>query len=241
MNKTRKFYKEDYALSVILNDYKPFSDFYNIERPKITKDVLWVIPEEEIAAEMLFGVIGDDECFLIAAKHFPVPVTQAFSAAHELQHLICRQEGYPSLTYFDMENWGRCYINMHISDMINDPIVNARIVDYGFDLDEYINRTISVTKNSVGINNQNPEDLILLEVVYVKIHLYYEILKNKGIQKKNEYNEWFEQNYLGLLPRAEKLLNMIIKTGYDTPDKTVHVLRRAIRIYNLQDVLKIVY
>jgi hypothetical protein len=236
----KKEYSEDFTLSLLFQN-SSFTKFYVENREIIKKPIIWASAVEDIKAEMTYGTISGVG-YVIFAKKFPIPVNIVFSAAHELQHILCCQEGYPVVSFI---NGGIPYmprLNKIISDMINDPIVNSKIIKYGFDLWEYIDRgNIIHCSETTPLKIIPPEHKVILTTLFVKKQLDWETAYETSPLKENMYAKWLKNNYPDLLPKAQELLDMVKTVGYDCPEKVTRILRRTIRILGFQDNLKIDY
>ena len=234
-------YDEESALSLLLQNDKHFRRFYMEERKKIIKNIVWKeIPD--LKAEMSFGNLPQTNEYVIASKILPVPIEYAFSAAHELQHLISCQEGYPTVRFINKNINSK--INNIISDMINDPIVNKKIVKHGFDLWEYIDRSNEIQMKGIGIkplDDQSDHNMVLLVTLFVKKALDWKTAQGIAAIKPNEYSEWFIKYYPELLPMALKLTEVVNKIGFDTPEQVAKILNQTINLLKYTAIMNVVF
>jgi hypothetical protein len=72
-------------------------------------------------------------------------------------------------------------------------------------------------------------------VNYVGYLLDWEFVGPSNIQ--SEFQVWFDTKYPDIAERGKKLLAMVKRTGYDTPERQAKLFREIIRRYKLEGLL----
>ena len=124
--------------------------------------------------------------------------------------------------------------------MVHDPLVDARLQVYGFDLWGKYQKEMKETLSQLGKQSRSPSDKFTrLRWIfnYVSNILDWELVSSKTGQFENEFQIWFEDRYPDIAEEGDKLLTMIRETGYDTPVKLTMLFQKIIRANNLSTIL----
>lgn len=231
------YYDENYMVSELMKESKSFYNFYSTERNKIHRELLWFRKTDNLGANMSYGSIPiANNPYAIAGKTSPVSIEYAIDTAHELQHLICCEEGFKIIAFKEGCNRISEKLCKIISDMLNDPIVNSRIVKYGFNLVSYHKRADEIQMRTIGTNSR---EITLITTLYVKktldMRILYPLIKPNDI----EFNKWIEKYYSNLVPTSKQILRIVEEIGYDDPQKTEVILNKVIDLLGLSDVLTV--
>jgi hypothetical protein len=223
-----RYYDEGYVLSEVMND-PVFSKFYQHERGKISKP-LFMLEDKTIRANMSFGNLGD-EVYIILMKNAVVSKEDMIHIAHELMHLILCSEGYKIL-----EPIGATDTNVHhfINDMMHEPLLNRRLLSYGFDVAGYLSFSDNEQKRTIGINSRVPKDLLLLKTLYVKRVLDFRNLNPNVEPNEIEFNIWIKEYYPEVIPESEDLLSLINKNGFETTIQSEITTTEILKMFDFQ-------
>lgn len=124
--------------------------------------------------------------------------------------------------------------------MIHDVNVNERLKKYGFDLiSEYEAEVAKDMRKLEKFSSapQDPLDRLLWIINYVSNILDWELINHAKEQSK--FQLWFDQKYPDIAKQGKKLLALVKRIGYDTPEKELQLFQDILRLYRLN--LPIVY
>lgn len=236
------YYNENYILSKIMVSSTMFRNFYEAERNKIKKEILWLL-YPKLTSLMSYGHCNtEDKPYLIFSKFAPILIDNEIDTAHELQHLICCEKGYKTVTFKEGYDYIDKKLYNVISDMVNDPIVNGEIKKYGYDLLSYYKRADEIQKSTIGIHNISrlpyPEKVFII-TLYVKKTLDMRNIYPGISDEEIDFNQWIISNYPQLASASKQILKIADEIGYDTPDKTETIFKKVINLFGLSDELKI--
>jgi hypothetical protein len=242
LGKKYEVYSEQYAMSILWNNSELFVDYYNDQRKRLD-NVLW-LKDNNLSANMRNGVVGDFS--FIIGKNMPIQINDTFDVAHELQHLICAREGYPfiSLTeYGENLKIDLKYITI-LSNVLNDPKVNSRLSNFGFDLLSNYNKASKIQK----MRRQNSKDFfekdlnMLFEVsLYIQKVLDWELILKTTNEKHNKFIEWYDYRFPNIAKEAKQLVKDIKEFGFETPEKCEKIFKHIIKYFNQKHVMEVTY
>ena len=240
---------EDEILRDVLHTSEIFNKFYKTERTRLKHEILWYF-ERELASAASFSSthIDGKRYHIIVVKNMPIDNENVIHVAHEIQHLLCFEEGYPIILLRDknINNDNILKVPKLISDMINDTIVSDRLSKHGFSIRNYYeegkNYYISTFKDK-NKHSISFEAGLLLICTYVKKTFEWEFVKRSdpNAPSSNEFVEWMENDYPELIPDARKFLEIIQEIGYDSPEKVHKIFTRILNRSGLIDRLEITY
>jgi hypothetical protein len=122
--------------------------------------------------------------------------------------------------------------------MTADVLVNTRLQQYGFDLRDDYEREMAETKRQLGKISTPPAnrfDRMIWMVNYVSKILDWELIFAGNVD--NEFKVWFTSKYPDIAVRGTKLLEMVNRIGYETPEKQKKLFREIIRRYKLEGII----
>ncbi|SMC63026.1 YecA family protein [Sporomusa malonica] len=234
---------EQYALKDVLANSETFRSFYNSERDKIKNFIFWCI-DPNLNAQMRtasMSMQGDPvvSIYIIIIKKAPIAAEDAFDVAHELQHLICADEGYCSIGWLD-QKYSRSNFASLIANITNDPTVNSRLAKFGFDLWAYYDKACSLQKGYFGkCNDNNISDQRQLIPLYLQKALDWDVACKISKRSNNDFLNWFDNQYPISSAEARKKLEEIKQMGYDTPEKSQYILKNIIKSLGLDNILHV--
>ncbi len=229
-------FPEDFVVGELLKSSKEFADFYKSERNKITAPVYW-------AKDLSLPVGIDYRCTIlpkgtqvIRLRRVPAVFADAMKVAHELQHLVLDDEG------FIRTGAEKQYetISSSLNSMIHDPLVNSRLLIYGFDLLEDYGTELQETFSQLSTVSKSPSkhlDRVHWIFNYIGETLDWELLRDEIGKDNNEFQLWFDERYPDIAKEAKDLLILINDIGYETPEKQIKLFRRIIQEYRLEKIV----
>jgi hypothetical protein len=229
-------FEEEFAVKFLLSTSNEFKNYYSKKRQKIPVEITWLKGSSinvGISAEVLWD---NDENMYIRLPDIPVLPKNAFSVAHELEHAVIRYtEGRASAYPADPSNSLHKLLAYYLSSSIEDPIVDAELQRYGFDLESvYIDRIVNY-KHQLQLIGQdlNPFFLILNQVAFT---LQWDIISNNRLNCKNvgdwsNFMSWFEEKYSDLFYESTELVELIRTIGYQSVTHRTRVLEMITKRY----------
>lgn len=241
-----KYYDEEYMLSKVKRESQYFNIFYENERQKIKRELLWLKKTINSGENMSYGTLpfigGNPHC--IAVKNAPIPLEEAFGAAHELQRIICLEEGFKIVKSKEGAAGNYSSLCRVINDMIYDPIIDNRLIKYGFNLDDHYKKDDEIQIKTIGIQpieSISPEQVVFINTLYVKKTLELRNIYPNINDEEVEFNKWINKNYEGLVPFSKTILKFVDEVGYDTPEKVETIFDNMINALKLEEVLTVDY
>jgi hypothetical protein len=230
------YFDENYAFKDLFTHDDKFRSFYLQRRELINKPVFYV-KNNFRKSRASFGTVGNIGYF-ITTKYSQVPISESIHIAHEIEHLVLLSSGFKVVGYKSPEhNQGR--IHNFFNDMIYDPKVNKELINFGFDLESYLELADEIQIGTIGDKSNNPDDLLLAMTLYVKRTLDHRNLNPQIKPEEIKFNKWIEKNYPQLIRTSKHILNIIERNGTDSPQETQKTLVRIIGYLNLNHLLEI--
>ncbi|MDF9407144.1 hypothetical protein L7E55_02025 [Pelotomaculum isophthalicicum JI] len=241
---------ENYVLQILLQESDKFINFYKNERHKIRVKVNWAFDERLNSQIKSIGLENPDTKeieYVVIIKQVPIQFDDAFDTAHELQHLILNQEGFPSLCYIN--NTNNANINLvngmndlacRISKSINDPLVNSRLVKYNFDLWDNYDRVskaqmpfMQSIKNIFPNEPSKMEGKAFIASTFIQAVLDWEVACRVSPNINNNYIKNLSSMFPVTTKETEDILALIKAHGYDSPDKASIIFYNITQKYGL--------
>jgi len=243
-------FSEDYALQMLLQDSDKFINFYKNERPKISTKINWAFDERLNSRMKSIGLENPDTKeieYVVIIKQVPIQFAHAFDTAHELQHLILNQEGFPSLCYINNTNntsinWisGMKDLACRISNSITDPLVNARLVKYDFDLWDNYDRVakaqmpyLQSIKNIFPNEPSQMEGRAFIASAFIQAVLDWEAASRVSPNANNNYIKNLRSMFPVTTKETEDILALIKTHGYASPDQASIIFYNIIQKFGL--------
>ena len=233
---------EQYILQDLLKESKIFKHFYMQERKKIKQDLHWCVDSAHIASKMRSLAILDEEkdtscAYIILTQKAPISINDVFDAAHEIEHLVCYNQGYCAIEALVPD---AIDISCKFANILNDPIVNTKLAKYGFDLWAYYDECCSAQKISFGsCRESDPKDRIELICLYLQKALDWEVACGISPRADNHFLEWMAREFPDATLTAKSILGLIRMSGYETPEKSEKVFNIIIQRLGLGKVLSV--
>ena len=227
-------FSEEVVIGELINSSKEFRDFYESERKKIISPIQWVkdssMPE---GIDFRATRLSNGKCF-IRLRRIPVDLEDAIKIAHELEHFVLDAKGFHSIGATDgLENLASA-----ISSMVSDLLVNEKLAEFGFGLQEdYENEAAEGMRQLEQIEHPPStwDGKLLWIVNYVSKLLDWEFVS--GSNSESDFQSWFDNKYPDIAKSGKKLRSIVKRIGYDTPEKQIRLFREVIQKYNLESLL----
>jgi hypothetical protein len=121
------YYDETYVISKIYKESESFKLFFDNERHKVEKPIYWYV-DSNLDSIMRCGELLLDEqsfAYWIRIKRSPIDIDEVFEAAHEIQHLIDKENGFPCVRLkenFRSESSNK--LARILANTVGDPLAN---------------------------------------------------------------------------------------------------------------------
>lgn len=236
-------FDEEYAISEILRSSKAFSNFYMAERIQIAGTINWVqdlsLPK---GIDYRKTTYSSGKRF-IYLRRIPAPLEDAVSIAHELQHFILEDKGFPSVGCAKRQ-YERQYKNLAsaLNSMVHDPLVDIQLQTYDFDLYEKYEKEIS-KRNLQEYPKSPPEHIgrVLWAINYASNVVDWELVRAEGDKDVSELQSLYDERFPDIAEMGQELLALVRRIGYDTPEKEHELFKEVIQKYKLSGYLIIGY
>ncbi len=226
-------YDEKEVLDELLKSSDCFKLYYGSKRMNIRKRIYWAfdlsIPYGINAAITRYET-GER---VIRLRRIPAELEDAFTVAHELEHLVLDEEGF--ITTFSKEEKYET-LSFTLNDILLDPLVNDRLEAYGFDLKGNFNKQWDEALKQVkGLQRHQQDNMIYTQWVFqlAEMMLEYEVAyksEPEGLFTGNI----FELRYKRLVKDAKRLTGFIKEKGFKTPAKQREIVLQLLCKYNLK-------
>lgn len=139
---------EQYILKELLNKKPKFKSYFNFIKFRLDNPILWFTVSSKFGANKRALLLKFGEKFYhgILVGKAPIKAKEYIEVAHELTHLLCGEEGFPSMECEPSEGT----MPNTLLNVLADPIVNKRLVDYGFKFEEYYKFTVEGHSKIIG-------------------------------------------------------------------------------------------
>lgn len=227
------YYDESFALQILYSSDAKFRNFYHKERQKISKPILF-FSTNRLNSKMSYGNIDDDYYFIIST-HPQIPVSESIHMAHELEHLVLCSEGYKLVSFKDQSLNSNSRKNKMLNDMIYDPILNNRLISFGYDLSAYLDESDRIQMRTIGTDAKDEESIFLVMTLYVKRVLDFRNIYSNILPEEIEFNKWVKYHYPEVIPKSMAILDVIYKFGLSNPTETEVSLKEILKLLNIED------
>jgi hypothetical protein len=218
--------------------FEEFNRFYNEEYiQRIARiSIEWWINPELNDCHAFSGVneqTGRDEIFL---KHIPRNRNDAFIVAHEMMHVIRRNEGES----LQIGSTAYSTLAQHLASMLEDSIVDSYLkTAYNFDLiGHYLGVDMLSNIEAMRTSQYEPTDDIarLSEMfIYVSQLLCYDLIDNEeAVQQLRMYKEAYKLWHRIIAESSENLYEIIKGMGLETIEKREHLFNIIVNRYTIE-------
>lgn len=226
------FVNEQYFFSDLLASDERFNRLYRADRVRINKPVLCFKADFKMTAAASYGNIGN-EAYTILSKHQKLPVSDSIHMAHEIEHLVLHSMGHKGVTHKNREFNTKYRTHKFLNDMLYDPLVNKRLIQYGYDLQKYLNLSDEV---QIGLQNISDNEL-LVKTLYVKRTLDYRNLYAGIAEDDIEFVKWVKIAYPQVVSDSKRILEIVEKYEIELPHQSELALNEVIHYLGLESLL----
>jgi hypothetical protein len=224
---------EAFALRTLLAVSRPFRAFYEAERPKIVARIYWTnkLPMPPgIAAQAIRLPMSDLQAIYLHS--IPAPSEEALAVAHELMHLMLDVEGFPFITSRSEHQSLAALLN----SIVQDPLIDARLLRYGFDIGKKIRKDIAAALASLQ-QAKPPLDrmarmLWVLNYAGQLLECTVAAPDSAGAQAE-AFARWFHAHHPAIAAEGDQLLADTQRSGFDTPERMRAFFERIAQRYGL--------
>jgi len=177
----------------------------------------------------------------ITLSNYPKSQEDGRIVAHEIEHLLIWNRGYPYVTVDPHDMLGPHKdptirnLGISIQGMIFEPMVEMRIKDYFENLCQSHQKNainwlskLTKNKNDILVEINSPRALLYYSCLYVKNRLLIEVTGESN--DSNEYARLFNENFGdSIAPCAEKILALIKTNAPITPTSVKIILERLLQ------------
>ena len=230
-------FPEEFVIGELLKSSKEFSSFYQAERKKIVKPVYWakdISLPSGIRARSTRLETGEQ---FIRLRRIPATLEDATTIAHELHHFVLDSEGFPTTGARDKFET----LSSALNSMVQDPLVDSKLQAYDLlDLGEKYEKEVEEDLRQLKKISKPPtayHDIVLWTFNYVSKMLDLELARSKSYKGKNKFQPFFDKKYPLIARKAKKLLSLVKKIGYETPEKQTKLFKEIIQRYSLESIV----
>ena len=227
----------NYYLEKLLNN-KKFKTFYYSAYNKLDRQIFFAIGLDlkSNKSTRQFEFEGK-EYYVILVKNKKAKKNEAFEILHEIQHLLCGAEGFPSLTYdSNLGTYPQVLMNI-----IADPIVNRILINKKFNMKDYY----SFGQNyHYDVIDKYPNKLTRYHNLWIIFVAIEKLLDGEfvGINKdSNKIYILIKNKYPYLINEIDKIYNYIKSKNYYEKDIAFDIYSHLVKYYNLQNEISIIY
>ena len=237
-------FPEAFVLRDLLSQSQLFHAYYHAERDKIGVEIAWAhgpkLPEGiDYRRTVLSSTALATAAHVIRLRCIPAVLADAMGVAHELQHFILDRESYPTVAASaSLETLAAA-----LASMLHDPIANARLRSYGFDLQRTYDLEAHESMRQLRSKPQAPSrtiDQIHWVFNYTAKLLDRDVLESASVEAADAFQTWFERRYPSIAAEAHELYTMITTTGYTLPEKQLQLFHMIIQRYRLQQLVAVI-
>jgi hypothetical protein len=237
-------FPELFVLYDLLTHSLRFRTYYHAERDTIGSDLLWAqdstLPEGIDYRRTILSNTGlGTTAKVIRLRRIPAEAADAMGVAHELQHFVLDREGYPTvgaLPAFET-------LSAALASMIHDPVVNARLRDFGFDLQQSYDTEVQESIRQLTPIPYEPAravDRLHWVFNYTGKLLDRELLGLVPDDTADAFQAWFSLRYPTIAAEAHNLCSLITTVGYALPEQQLHLFQTIIQRYHLEQVMVVI-
>lgn len=235
-------YNERLVLTPLLDHSKHFSEYYMACRPQIKSTVFWAMDTNLPSNEGYSMVRLTDDKVVIRLYHIPPSPNEDLPIAHELQHVIVCEEGFPGTKSIGLSSQ---VLSTALNNALHHPLVNRRLKTFDFDIEADLLDEAKTSRNMLtglcGSPLPEPGDSLQRSLWIMKLVGFMLSYKEVSCaQGPSEFETWFAALYPSIASEARRLFSMICRTGYDTPCQCRKALSALIRELHLEDVVQLV-
>lgn len=237
--------QEQKVLSILLEQSPVFQQFYDIERKKLTKPLVWIDGRNLSSDTKAAATYIENGTLWIQVRWCPVPADEYQIVMHEMMHCVLWTEGYPLLVG-QLDQPGFADLIARVNTTLHDPLVEQRLAAYGVDpwIDyEQVQRRTLETLTEWAIEESDLLPLHLFcGVIYAELVLDHRVAASS---RKDIPPNLVAGRIAQLSPRmqqyGEAVLEIIDTYGFETSEKVGQLLEVLHNRYQLEDAIRVKY
>ena len=229
-----QYIDRDYVLSNLKQRSVTMAQYLDAV-PREIIDLVWIFVNPQLGANMR-SLAGFGH-FSIVVKQIPIAEDDFFDFAHEIGHIVLGGMNYPLAEVIsgDMKQMSLASI---LVNTIMDPLVNRRVVQFGFDLTEYIRKGIRIQAPGIkSIPHNNTKDRHFLRCLCIEKILEWRLL---NIPFENAFLPLFQQYHPDEYAFASGFVESLDIPRLDDPQYVRAELSRLIIENQMQGILRLV-
>lgn len=223
---------EKYFFHDLLENDERFKRLYRADRVWINKPLLCFKADFNMQSAASYGSIGN-EAYTIMSNYQKIPVTDSIHMAHEIEHLVLHSLGHKGVTHKNRELNAQYRTHKYLNDMLYDPLLNKKLIQYGYDLQKYLNLSDKV---QLGMPNIGDNEL-LVKTLYVKRTLDYRNLDVSIKEDEIEFLNWVKIAYPQVVSDSKKILEIVEKYEIEIPHQSELALNEVIHYLGFESLL----
>ncbi len=235
-------YDERHVLSSLLRRSARFSAYYTACRPKIRSTLFWTVSIDPWAGTDYLMRRLDDKRAVIPLRRIPSSLDDEFPIAHELQHVLICEEGFPATEpaeSFPQE------LSTALNNALHHPLVFRGLKTFGFDVEADLRDEVRTSRaeltDSSGQCVPAPESQMERALWVIKLlDLMLKRQETCPTGDPDGFEVWFAKNYPSIARKTWQLLAALHETGYDTPVKSREAFAMLIRELHLENAVRLV-
>lgn len=229
-----QYIDRDYVLSDLKQRSTTMEQFLDAVPAEIIQ-LLWIFVDPKLNANMR-SMAGFDH-FGIIVKQLPIAEDDFFDFAHEIGHIVLSMMNYP-LVQIISGNMGLTSLATVLTNAIMDPLVNRFVVQFGFDINEYMRKGIRLQSQMIKSTQHNSvEDRHFLRCLCIEKILEWRIL---NIPFENAFLPIFQEYHPDEYAFASQFVDSLEIPRLDDPHYVRDELSRLIRVNQMQHIISLV-
>jgi len=233
-----KIYPEEIVIKFLISNSPEFKAYYEAERDKITIPITWV-RKLDLPEGIDYRTSEINKKQFIYLRRIPPNIKDSLKIAHELQHVIHREQGIPLLGVLNanFENLSSAF-----NSCIHDLLVNRDLLKYDFDLCDDFEQEIVESKRQLEKISQEPTEffeLLRWAVNYASKQLDYSFIISEYDYQDDTFFRWFDRRYPRTAMESFKIVTAINKIGIKSTESIITNFDWFISEYKLSRIMKL--
>lgn len=233
------FYEKD-VISIILEKSPQFKRYYEEKRKRIHNKLFWAIKRNSTPHIKCRNGTKPSGEHIIWLKEIPPKTIKPSVIAHEMEHIILVEEGYP----YTFPRNTAINFSSFVNSLLQDPLIYRRLEKYDFDVKNDYIKNIEQLCEELGFSN-SPQKAPTEELEKIKWILVYTqanlIKENLSIKEDIcSFNELFNKYYKEIAEEGDRLIEVIQEMGFSTIEEQNELLKHILKKYNLESILFII-